>query len=534
METYLIRGALVVDGSGAPPFEADVLVADGRIAAVGTKIDGGGATVIDAGCLALAPGFIDIHSHSDMTLIDCPLAESKLFQGVTSEATGNCGLSLFPVKPGGEGELADYLKLHDFALPKEGICWNDFASWAERIKGTGLGPNIAPLVGHAPLRIAAMGMDDRPPAPEELERMGRLLEETLSQGAWGMSTGLIYPPGSYAATGELVALARALAAHDALYASHIRNEGEGLTAALDEAIAIGRESGARVQVSHLKAMGRGNRGRGKEAAAKLAAARSAGIDVAADQYPYAASATTLSAVVPQWAHASGVSALFERLRNPEIRHGLEAEIERQVAAREGAEGIVVTPGRSSRNGHLSGWSLARIAAEWGSSPAAAVVRLILDEANVGAVFFSMSEEDVAAIMADSMVAVGSDGHGLNAEQSAGEATHPRSYGTFPRVLARYMREQGVLTLGEAVRKMTSLPASRLGMADRGLVRPGFAADLVLFDPATIIDTATFADPHRYATGVVHLFINGSPVIREGKLTGNRPGRVLRRGSNAIG
>lgn len=529
MDSYLIRGALVVDGSGAAPFEADVLLTGGRISAVGAGLDSHGAIETDAGGMALAPGFIDIHGHSDMTLFDCPLAESKLFQGVTVETTGNCGLSLFPARPGGERELADYLGLHDFMLPQTGIGWSDFASWAKRVEEPGLGINLAPLVGHAPLRIAAMGMEDRPSTAEELERMRQLLEQALKQGAWGMSTGLIYPPGSYAATGELVALARILAGHDALYASHIRNEGEGLLDALDEAIAIGRKSGARVQVSHLKAMGKANRGRGKEATAKLTAARSAGIDIAADQYPYAASATTLSAVVPQWAHAGGIAALFERLRNSDIRRGIEAEIEKQIAAREGAEGIMITPTHSSRNRHLSGRTIARIAAEWGCSPAAAVIRLILEEeGNIGAVFFSMAEEDVATIMADPMTAVGSDGHGLNAEQSAGESTHPRSYGTFPRVLGRYVREQGVLTLEGAVRKMTALPAARLGMSDRGLVRPGFAADVVLFDPATIADRATFADPHHYATGVAHLFVNGVPVIREGRLTGKRPGRVLRR------
>lgn len=529
MYSYLFRGALLVDGSGQPPCRADVGVAAGRIVAVDARLDGPAGMSIDAGGLVLAPGFIDIHSHSDATLFAYPFLESKVFQGVTVEVTGNCGLGVFPVPAGRAGELADFLRLHDFALPAGGFAWNDFASYADEVDRLGLGIHVAPLIGHAPLRIAAMGMDDRPPTAVELSLMQHLLTSALSQGAWGMSTGLIYPPGSYAATDELVALARTLAAHGALYASHIRNEGNGLFAALDEAIIIGRESGARIQVSHLKAMGNGNRGRGEEALARLAAAQATGVDIGADQYPYNASATTLSAVVPQWAHAGGVAMLLGRLQDPELRAQLYAEIGREMALREGAAGIMISNCRSVRNRGLSGQTIARIAASWGCPPEEAVIRLIVEEEGaVGAIFFSMAEEDVATILADPLVTVGSDGHGLNAEAAAGEATHPRSYGTFPRVLKHFVREKNVLSLAAAVHKMTGQPAGRIGFTDRGLVRPGFAADLVLFDPAVIDDPADYADPHRYATGVVHLLVGGQPVIRDGVLTGQRPGRVLRR------
>ncbi|HEY6871865.1 MAG TPA: D-aminoacylase [Geobacteraceae bacterium] len=529
MYSHLFHGALLVDGSGGPPCRADVAIANGRVAAVGPRLDGPAACRIDACGLVLAPGFIDIHSHTDMTLFRHPLVESKAMQGVTVEVTGNCGLGVFPVEAGRERELADYLRLHDFSLPAEGFTWRDLAGYADEVDRLGLGIHVAPLVGHAALRIAAMGMDDRAPTPAELARMEGLLAEVLGQGAWGMSTGLIYPPGSYAATAELTALSRILARFGALYASHIRGEGEGLVAALDEAIWIGRGSGARVQVSHLKAMGRGNRGRGKALLEKIAAARAAGVDVAADQYPYAASATTLSAVVPQWAHAGGVAALLDRLRCPELHGRICTEIAAAMSAREGADGIMVANIRSEANRGLSGRTVARIAELWGCAPAEAVVRLMLEEAGeVGAIFFSMAEEDVAAILADPSVAVGSDGHGLNAAAAAGEATHPRSYGAFPRVLGRYVREERLLTLSAAVRKMTALPAGRLGFTDRGLVRPGFAADLVLFDPEAIADRADYADPHRYAGGIVHLFVDGVPVVRDGALTGERPGRVLRK------
>ncbi|GAB7025513.1 N-acyl-D-amino-acid deacylase family protein [Geotalea toluenoxydans] len=530
MNSLLIKGATVVDGSGGPACTADVLMAEGRILAV----DRGNSRlaadkVVDAAGLVLAPGFIDIHSHSDMTLFRYPLVESKAFQGVTLEVTGNCGLSFFPVAPRGERQLAEYLALHDFCQPAGGIAWNDLASWSEAVERPGIGINVAPLVGHASLRMAAMGMESRPPTPAELEQIQVTLKIALQQGAWGMSTGLIYPPGSYADTDELIALARTLVACGALYTSHIRSEGEGLMTALEEAMAIGRESGVRVQISHLKAMGRGNRGRAGEILTKIAAARATGLDIAADQYPYAASATTLAAVIPQWAHEGGAASLLQRLQASELRNQLLPEIDSAMVSREGAAGIMISNCRSGQNRHLSGKTIAEIADCWGCNGAEVVIRLLVEEkGEVGAIFFSMAEEDVAAILADPAVMVGSDGHGLNAVDASGEATHPRSYGTFTRVLGRYVREENLLSLEAAVHKMTGLPASRLGLSDRGLVREGYAADLVLFDPATVRDQADYADPHSYATGIVHLFVAGEPVIWDGKLTGRRPGRVLRR------
>lgn len=529
MHSLLFRGATVVDGSGNPGYQADVALAGDRIAQVGPRIAGEAAKVIDAEGLVLAPGFIDIHSHTDTTIFRHPAAESKAFQGVTLEVVGNCGLGVFPVDNDHLQELSDFLRLHEFHIPGNRFPWNDFATYADEIDKTGAGINLAPLVGHAPLRIAAMGTENRPPTASELERMRRMLEKALQQGAWGMSTGLIYPPGSFADTAELIHLSRTLAAHDALYASHIRNESDGILASLDEAIAIGRESGARVQVSHLKALGKGNWGHSGTALAKLCAAREAGVDIAADQYPYRASATTLAAVIPHWAQEGGVARMLQRLQDPELKVRLATEIGREIAAREGAEGIVVTNCRSRQNRELSGRSIGKIAGIWGCAAAEAVLRLIVEEeGSVGAIFFSMSEEDVTRIMADPQVAVGSDGHGLNAAAEAGEATHPRSYGTFPRVLGRYVRDKKILSLEAAVRKMTSLPASRLGIGDRGSIQPGLVADLVLFDPATIRDLSDYADPHRYSEGVVHLLVGGEMVIHQGKLTGQRPGRVLRR------
>ncbi len=532
MYSTLFRGATVVDGSGEPPFHADLAVVDGLIAEIAPTITASAKRIIDARGTVLAPGFIDIHGHSDMTLFTYPGLESKAFQGVTTEVTGNCGLGAFPVAEGRKEVLAEFLRLHDFLLPPDGLTWSDLAGYARRIDGQGLGIHLAPLVGHGALRIAAMGMDDRSPTTKELAMMSSLLETALLQGAWGISTGLIYPPGSYAATDELITLAKTVAGHHALYATHMRSESEGLFPALEEAITISRASGVRVQVSHLKALGSSNRGEGKRLLATLAKAVAAGVDIAADQYPYEASATTLTAVVPAWAHGGGVAALLDRLRNPELRGRLTEEIGREIEAREGASRIMVVGCRSAQNRGFSGKSLATVAVARGCSPAEAVLRLLgEEEGSVSAVFFSMAPEDVTAILADPLVAVGSDGHALHAADSAGEVTHPRSYGTFPRVLGRYVRDEKLLSLSAAIRKMTAIPAGRLGFTRRGMLLPGYAADLVLFDPVTIGDPATYRDPHRYATGVIHLLVDGRFVISDGALTGERPGRLLRKRSN---
>ena len=503
-------------------------------AAIGSTIAGRAARTVEAEGLVLAPGFIDIHSHTDLTIFKHPGGDSKAFQGVTLDVVGNCGLGVFPVQADRQQELAGFLRLHGYLLPDTGFSWRDLASYAREVEDPGIGINLAPLVGHGPLRIAAMGMEDREPTATELERMRRMLSEALRQGAWGMSTGLIYPPGSFARTDELIALAKVLAAHGALYASHIRNESAAMLAALDEAVAIGRESGARVQVSHLKALGKSNWGRFRQVLARLAAARSAGVNIAADQYPYDASATTLAALIPQWAQDGGVAKMIDRLQAPELRARLLTGIGEEIAVRAGAEGIIVTDIQSPGNRDLIGKDLGSIANSWQCGAEEAVIRLLVEEAGaVGAIFFCMAEEDVAGIMADPQVAIGSDGHGLDAAACAGEATHPRSYGTFPRVLSRYVREQKVLSLEGAIRKMTALPASRLGLPDRGVVKEGYVADLVLFDPATIKDLADYAVPHRYAHGIIHLLVGGEFVIEDGRLTGRRPGRVLRRPGSEV-
>ena len=529
MSSLLIRGAQVIDGSNREPFRGDIAVENGMITEVSPSIKGGGKTLIEADGLVAAPGFIDIHSHTDLSIFEHPLAESKALQGVTTEVVGNCGIGAFPINDARSAVLTDYLKMHDFHLPSDGLSWNNFTQYADRLDRIGLGLNLAPLVAHGALRIAVLGAEDRVPIDRELEKMKTLLTESLEQGAWGLSTGLIYPPGSFAKTEELVDLAKVVANYGALYTSHIRGEGATLMKALDEAIRIGKGSGVRVEVSHLKAMGKDNWGRGKEALLKLEKARQGGVDIAADQYPYEATSTSLTALVPSWAHAGGVSELLKRLASPETAERLQAEILREMNQRGGPSRIVIAEIGSVKNIELSGKNVDQIAELWQCAPEIAVMRLLTEEkAAVGAVYFSLSDEDVAAILSSDQVSVGSDGTGMKAEDDFSKSTHPRSYGTFARILGVYAREKGTLSMAKAIHKMTGLVADRLGLRNRGLIKPGFTADLVLFDPLTIQDRSTFDQPHQYAIGVVYTWVNGCPVVQKGIITGNTPGRVLRK------
>jgi len=529
MFSFLIRGAQVIDGSKREPFRGDIAVENGLITEVSPSIKDGGKTVIEADGLVAAPGFIDIHSHTDLTIFKHPLAESKALQGVTTEVIGNCGIGAFPLIQEQKSVLIDYLKMHDFHLPSDGLSWNNFTQYADQLDRIGLGLNLAPLVAHGALRIAILGAEDRVPSDRELKKMKALLKESLEQGAWGLSTGLIYPPGSFAKTEELVDLAKIAADYGALYTSHIRGEGTTLMEALDEAIQIGKKSGVRVEVSHLKAMGRDNWGRGKEALLKLEKARQSGVDIAADQYPYNATSTSLTALVPSWAHAGGVSELLRRLASPETAERLRTEILLEMNKRGGPGRIVIAEIGSEKNVGLSGKNIGQIGELWQCAPERTVMRLLFEEkAAVGAVYFSLSEEDVAAILSSDQVSVGSDGTGMKAEDDFGKSTHPRSYGTFARILGVYAREKGTLPLAKAIHKMTGLVASRLGLKNRGFIKPGYTADLVLFDPLTIQDRSTFDHPHQYAMGVVYTWVNGCPVVQEGIITGNTPGRVLRK------
>jgi N-acyl-D-aspartate/D-glutamate deacylase len=501
---YLIVGARVYDGSGSPWISAAVGISGDRISYVGPVATAPAAVeTIDAAGLVLAPGFIDVHTHTvDLQDPERSLATNYLTQGVTTLITGNCG--------GGPWEIAETLAAMEAA---------------------GLGPNVGLLVGHGTVRRAAMGAEDRAPTAAELEQMRDLVRQAMREGAFGMSTGLFYAPGSFASTEEVVELARVVAEFGGLYDSHLRDEGSysiGLVAAVQEAITVGREAGLPVHISHIKALGPESWGLAGEIVEIIEAARAEGIEVTADQYPYEASSTSLgAAVIPRWAMAGGSDALAERLGDASILGRIHEEMGTNIARRGGAATLVISSDRSGGSAYeqpIEGKSLADLATLWEITPEEAAVRIQL-AGGAQIVSFNMLDEDIELFRRQPWLMTASDGSLV----LPGEGVpHPRSYGTFTRVFTHWVRESNLLTWEEAIRTATSLPAQTHRLWDRGLVRPGAAADLVVFDAARIHDRATYQAPHAYSQGVVHLFVNGQLAIRDGAITGQRGGRALRR------
>jgi N-acyl-D-amino-acid deacylase len=528
MFDLLIRGGTVIDGTGAPAQRADVGVRHGRIAAVGDLAGQRAGTVVDADGRTVSPGFIDIHTHSDFNLPVNPVAAGKLVQGVTTEVTGNCGFSPAPVVPERETIFRENVSFVDSGLAYD---WRIFDEFLERLPP--LGPNMAPLVGHTTVRCGAMGVEDHAPTPAELEHMQALVEEAMQAGAFGFSTGLIYPPACYARMDEVAELARVAARHGGGYYVHMRDEADGVLDSLRENIAVGERSGAHVQISHLKVGGAQNWGRAGEALALLDEALARGVRLHCDQYPYNAASTGLKVILPPWTYVGGSEALVARLRDGATRARIRAEVLRDMAGHfmrmSGWEQAMIS--ESPSQPALAGLNLAELGARTGTEPVDALLDLLIaDRAKTLAVYFLMDEGDVRRILAHPQVAIGSDGiyFGRPGDLHSGRP-HPRYFGTFPRVLGRYARDEGVLALPEAVRKMTALCADIVGLGDRGRIREGLAADLVVFDPATILDGADYLDPFRPPTGIDTVLVNGTPVVREGRATGATPGRVLRRG-----
>jgi len=522
----VIRGGAVIDGTGAPRRKADVAIRDGRIVAVGDIGPAGGTPTIDAAGRVVSPGFIDIHSHSDESVLVNSALESTLHQGVTLVVAGNCGGSSAPAL----GLAAEEL---DRELERVGLrrSWTSFGEYAAAVEASGTSINFSSLVGHGTLRMCVMGADDRPSTAGELAAMQALLGSALAAGAMGLASGLIYPPSAYGTTDELAALCAVVRERGGLYASHIRNEGDELLAAVEENLEIGRRSGVRVQLSHHKASQQRNWGKVLQSTALIERAQDAGVDVIADQYPYTASSTGLAVTIPKWAHAGGAARLCERLADPTVRSRIRdeyTETERRWSH------IVIARAR-----HQPGWSgrtVADLASDAGRDPLDwACDALIAHDGAVDIIHHSMLEDDVRYVMAKPWVCIGSDSR-ANAPYgplSYGKP-HPRSYGTFPRVLGHYARELGVLTLEDAVRKMTSLTASRLGLRGRGVIREGAWADLVVFDPERIIDLATYDDPHRYPRGIDQVIVNGAVALDHDETQTIRNGRFLRLGQDAGG
>ena len=526
MTTLVIRGATVIDGSGAPGVRADVAVRDGRIAAIGAELPTAGAQVIDAKGKVVSPGFIDIHSHSDNTVFVNDAFESALHMGVTLVVCGNCGGSSAPVKGLAAEELDRALEVLDARRT-----WSTFAEYAQACDDARPAINLCSFVGHGTLRKCVMGAADRAPSRGELDDMKALLARAMDEGAIGLASGLIYPPSAYGTTDELAALCTVVAERGGLYASHIRNEGERLLEAVEENLEIGRRSNVRVQLSHHKASGPKNWGRVKRSTAKIEAAREAGLDVQADQYPYTASSTGLAVTIPNWVHEGGRLALCERLKDAAVRARIRDEY---VETGRNWDRIVIA--RARRRPEYSGRTVAELAGEAGKDPLEWTCDALIEhEGDVAIVHHSMNEDDVRYVMAKPYVSIGSDSS-ANAPYgplSFGKP-HPRSYGTFPRVLGRYARDEQVVTLEDAVRKMTSLTAKHLRLAGRGEITIGAWADLVVFDPERVRDTATYEDPHRYPEGIEYVVVNGGVALEAGETAPERHGRFLRLGSDLGG
>ncbi|HXH13483.1 MAG TPA: D-aminoacylase [Alphaproteobacteria bacterium] len=526
MYDLLLQQGRIIDGTGSAPYMADIAVKGGDIVAIG-RLDGEAAKSLNVNGLVVAPGFIDLHTHSDLSFLLDPTAQSKVRQGVTLELAGNCGYSFAAPLQGAAAEML-HARMSQYVETFQPT-WRDFGGYLDAVQRAGLTLNLAVQVGHGTVRAAVMGMEARACSGEELERMQALVADSLDAGAMGFSTGLFYAPGNYARLEEVIELASAAAARGKLYSTHMRDEGShsvGLFMALNEAIEIGRRTGVRVQISHVKCSGPSVWGRANDVLDLFERTRREGIDIAGDQYPYTVASTSLTgALFPRWALEGGREATLKRLTDGAQRRRLHDDIAAMFTKWSTPAGVAIA--RYVPDPSLEGQNMVQIAETLSCDPAEAALRLY-ERGDASVVVHTMQDADVEAIASHAWIAVGSDGSSLSSSGplSVGKP-HPRSYGTNPRFLARFVRERQLVSLEEAVRKMTGLPAGRLGLTRRGRLAPGYAADLVVFDPDTVADTATFEAPHRYPVGIPHVVVNGALVIEHGTFTGATPGKVIR-------
>lgn len=532
MSDILFKNGLVIDGTGRPGFRADVLVSGDRIACVGRR-DSVGARVIAADGLAVVPGFIDVHSHTDALVLINPTCESKLTQGVTTEIVGNCGFSPAP-RGGMQQRDSDLDILRLMGVERN---WESVGDFLSALDSSPKSINIGTMAGHSSIRSFVMGCGDRRPTADETARMCRLMEECMRGGAFGLSSGLVYPPGAYAETEELIELSKAAAKYGGIYATHLRNEDCGLISAVEEAIEIGRKAGIGVQIAHHKACGVKNWGNVADTLDIIDGARKEGLDVWADQYPYTATNTSLSTMLPLWVMDGGREEMLSRLNDPaavkRIREEmLGGEYGESVEDMGGWESVVLSSVPSRENSFMDGMSLAEISGRIKKHPVDVIIDTVREErGRVNIIHFTVSEEDVKTVMKHPAVLVASDAGARMSAGPLGEGKpHPRSYGTFPRVLGKYVREEGVLTLEEAVAKMTGKSARRYGIAERGEIAEGYFADITVFDPNTVRDNATFREPRGRASGIEYVMVNGEIVLESGRIIEeNTPGRTVRKG-----
>jgi len=526
----VLQGGFVVDGAGNPWFRADVGLKGGKIMKVGNLGSDTAQVTMEVDNLVVSPGFMDMHSHSDFMLWVDPASDPKIRQGVTTEVIGNCGSSAAPLV----GEAREDAERRINELPSGGPekmpKWSTLSEYLDHLQGQGVVVNVATYVGHSTVRECVLGYEDRRPAESELNEMRALVAQGMADGAFGISTGLIYPPGCYADTRELIELCRVVARYGGIYASHIRDEADLLTKALEEAIDIGKKTNLPVHISHHKAAGRLNWGKVRETLRMIEESRSEGLDITCDVYPYIAGCSwSLSHMLPKWVSDGGPKQLVKRLEDPEVRGRIKGEIEKDKTVspllKHGEwESIVVASVKTEENKRFEGKSIAQISKARKIDPLDCLFDLMIQEEDeITGIFFLMDEDDVSTVIEHPASMIGSD----SVPPKKTGFVHPRNYGTFPCVIRRYVREKGILTLEEGVRKMTSFPAQRLGIRDRGLIREGMWADLVVFDPEKISDKATYEDPFQYAEGIRYVFVNGTLTVDNGRYTGALAGKVLR-------
>jgi len=525
----LIKNGTVYDGGGGEPFAADIAISGDRIAAIGRDLAGARQT-LDASGLAVAPGFINMLSWATESLIEDGRSQSDIRQGVTLEVFGE-GWTM--------GPMTQAMKDDAFKLSwdiKYDIEWTTLGEYMQFLEDRGISSNIASFIGATTVRIHELAYEDRPPTEDELVRMQNLVATAMEEGALGVGSSLIYAPAFYSGTGELIALNQVAAKYGGRYISHIRGEGGDLLDSVEELITIAREAGIGAEIYHLKAAGKENWHKLEQVFGMIEAARAEGLDITADMYTYTAGATGLDAAMPPWVQEGGHDAWLQRLKDPAVRARVIGEIrqhsdewENLYLAADGPENVILIGFKNDDLKHLTGKTVAEVAEMRGTSPEDTMIDLVIeDDSRVSTAYFIMSEENVKKKIAQPWVAFGSDAESLAPEGVFLKSNpHPRAYGTFARLLGKYVREEQVISLPEAVRRLTSLPAENLKIAERGRLKEGYIADITIFDPAAIQDHATFAEPHQYATGVVHVLVNGVPVLRDGEHTGATPGRFVK-------
>jgi dihydroorotase/N-acyl-D-amino-acid deacylase len=520
----------IMDGTGSPWYSGDVGIRGGKIAAIGNLSEAPRTRTIDAHGRVVAPGFIDMLGQSEKTILVDPRLPSKIYQGITTEITGE-GDSAAPLN--GAIIQVDRGKYEHYRITPD---WRTFRQYFARLEKQGMGINLASYVGATQVRRMVLGDDDKQPTPEQLEQMKELVRQAMRDGTVGVSTALQYAPAPYAKTEELIALAAEASKFGGIYATHMRNESATVLVAIDEALRIGREAHIPVEIWHLKVGGKGNWGRMPEVVAKINAARAEGMDVTADTYAYTAWFNDFAAFIPQWAHDGGKANLVERLKEPALRARIRKDMEtpsqdwdNEWQEIPGPEAILIGLVYNPELLPLQGKTLAEVAKIWNKDPMDAVFDLLIqDHALTEVAVFGMSEPDVALALQQPWVSIDNDSSGSSPEGILGqEHPHPRAYGTFPRILRKYVREEKRLTLEDAIRKFSALAAQRMRLTDRGVLKAGMWADVVMFDPATVRDLATFENPNQLSQGMDYVLVNGVPVIDQGKMTGALPGKVLR-------